>query len=156
MMKKKVNYQEGDCFAIPLRKGGFARGVIARMNGKGSVFGYFFSPKIAELADVRVDAEIRPENAIYKCCFGDLGLLMGEWTPLGALPDWTRKRWPMPSFLYHDEDGKTGFLRQYDEDTLKFVREERIPLSGIHKENFPEDGLMGYGAVEKWLTKLLI
>jgi Immunity protein 26 len=40
-------YSEGDWFAIPLRGGGFATGLIARMmpHREGVLLGYFFGPR---------------------------------------------------------------------------------------------------------------
>lgn len=55
-MARKLPYSEGDVFAVALRDGGYGTGVVARMDGKGSVLGYFFGrryDKPPELADVR-------------------------------------------------------------------------------------------------------
>ncbi len=153
-MGKKINYSEGDCFSIPLRGEGFARGVIARMNGRGTVFGYFFGPKIADLADVCV-GDLCPEQAIFSGQFGDLGLLNGEWTVIGRVPDWSREKWRFPSFLRFDEGSPTGFLSTYDEDSLQCINEQKIKLSEIDVRDYPEDSLMGYGFVEIKLAKLL-
>jgi hypothetical protein len=153
-MVKKINYSEGDCFSIPLREGGFARGVVARMNEEGIVFGYFFGPKIEEFTGLYVD-DLRPEQAILSGQFGDLGLLNEEWKVIGKVPDWSRGRWAMPSFLRFNEGVSTGFLSTYDEDSLKCINEKKIKLSEINVRDFPKDSVMGYGFVEIKLTKLL-
>jgi hypothetical protein len=46
-MMPQANYNEGDWFAVPLREGGFAIGVIARVmpRKEGVVLGYFFGPR---------------------------------------------------------------------------------------------------------------
>jgi hypothetical protein len=154
-MKKKINYREGDVFVLPLRSEGFARGLVARMNGGGIVFGCFFGPKLNGLADAMSRSDLQAGNAIFTCRFGDLGLLKQEWKVIGKLSGWSRDRWPLPPFLHVDQDGGAGFIRRYDEDSLKFISEERVALSRVSKTEFPEDGLFGYGAVEIILTRLL-
>jgi hypothetical protein len=151
---KKINYSEGDCFSIPLREGGFARGVVARMDGDGIIFGYFFEPRIVEFADIHID-DLSPEKAILSGQVGDLGLLNEEWKVIGRIPDWSRKEWPMPSFLRFDEGDSIGFLSTYDEDSLKCINEQEVQLSRINALDFPKDSVMGYGFVEIKLTKLL-
>src|ERR1043166_8367687 len=124
------------------------------MNGRGIVFGYFFGPKILQLADVRIASDLTPERAVLTCQFGDLGLLNQQWPVVGKIPRWSCEQWPMPTFLYADPNGNTGFIREYDKDSLKCVREQKVLLSQISKGEFPKDGLKGYGAVEITLTKL--
>jgi len=96
-----------------------------------------------------------PEGAILVCFFGDLGLLKNEWKVISHLSDWSRDRWPLPEFLHFDGIGTAGFVRRYDENTLKFISEQRVTKSQVSKAEFPKDGLLGYGAVEITLTKLL-
>ena len=44
----KLPYSEGSVFLVPLRNGGYARGVVARATGEGKgLFGYFFGPRLA-------------------------------------------------------------------------------------------------------------
>ena len=152
---KKLNYCSGDCFIVPLRSGGFARGLVVRLNGKGRVFGYFFGPIIAARSVVIDTADLRPDKAILVCQFGDLGLLKREWKVFGHLPRWMPDEWPMPKFLHIDKAGDMAFFRKYDDNTLKFISEERVPLSSITIGNVPEDGLMGAGFVEIRLTNIL-
>ncbi|MCI0527762.1 MAG: immunity 26/phosphotriesterase HocA family protein [Nitrospira sp.] len=87
MARRKINYSEGTCFAAPLRKGGFARGVVARMDGQGIVFGYFFGPQLSSMEETQVTSELQSERAILCGRFGDLGLLKGEWKIIGAIPE---------------------------------------------------------------------
>lgn len=153
-MGRKINYSEGDCFSIPLRNGGYALGVVARMDGDGIVFSYFFGPKIDEFVDLNIN-DLSPKKAILSGQVGDLGLLNLEWKVIGKIPNWSRKEWAMPSFLRFDEGDSIGFLSKYDENTLKFISELKIQLSKINTRDFPKDSLMGYGFVEIKLTKLL-
>ena len=154
-MPKTLNYSEGDCFLVNLRKGGYARGVVARTNGKGIVFGYFFGPRIDQEQDARVDTTVVPRQAIFLGLFGDLGLIKREWAVVGKIEPWCRDGWPMPPFVRAEEGGKTGFITYYDEDSLLFIREEKVPLSQVATDPLPDDGLWGYGAIEIRLTKLL-
>jgi len=45
---QEPSYSEGDWFAVPLRGGGFAAGVIARAmpRKEGVLLGYFFGPRL--------------------------------------------------------------------------------------------------------------
>jgi hypothetical protein len=76
---------EGDVFALPLRAGGWGRGVVTRMAPKGNVlFGYFFGPRTAS-ADEVGEQDLKPDLAILQMRFGDLGLLNGEWRVVGRI-----------------------------------------------------------------------
>ena len=95
-------YSEGSTFFIPLRNGGYARGVVARASpdGKG-VMGYFFGPRLSSTGRVAWD-DLDPANAILRIRFGDLGLINGEWPICGEIPNWNRSEWPMPDFVRRD------------------------------------------------------
>jgi Immunity protein 26 len=155
MPKKQFNYTEGTCFLVPLREGGYARGVVARMNGNGIVFGYFFGPKLEKKEDGRIDSTLRPTNAIVSSKFGGLGLLKGEWPVIGKIEPWIRADWPLPPLFRADERAQIGFISHYDDNSLRCVREEKIKLGKIDTSKFPEDSLWGYGAAEIHLTKLI-
>jgi len=152
-MPSRLSYREGDCFALPLRAGGFARGVVVRLDRKGIVLGYFFGPRLASLSEATIDDTLRPEKAVLLARFGDLGLQKGEWRVIGHIDPWDREAWRIPGFLHLDERGDRGFVRYYD-DSLRFVREERVTGSAISL-HAPRDALLGYGAAEIRLTKLL-
>ena len=153
MGAKTLPYSEGTCFALPLREGGFARGVVARSNSTGVVFGYFFGPKLGSFSDAVVDDSLKPEKSVLQARFGDLGLLKGEWRIIGKVEPWDRAGWRLPGFLHLDAEGDRGFVRYYD-DSLGFLKEDRVAVSAIGT-SVPRDGLLGYGAVEIRLTKLL-
>lgn len=150
--RRKLNYDEGTCFVFPLGNGGFARGVVARMNGKGSVFGYFFGPRLASLSDANMDG-LEPKKAIWLTRFGDLGFLENAWTVLGKLPHWNREEWPMPPLIRVDELENRAWLAFYDDKTFSCLRDNEVDpsLAKLH----PEDGSSGYVAVEVWMSKLL-
>ncbi len=151
MKVPQIDYLEGDCFLVPLRDGGHARGVVVRLNGEGVVFGYFFGPRFVRVEQAIVDAFLKPENAVLAGRFGDPGLLKGTWPVFGRIPNWDSCRWVLPKFVRR-EDSRI-LVARYTE-TLSFVGEEELP-SPVKPTGLPEDGLMGYGFVEIKLTKLL-
>ncbi len=153
MARRKINYKEGQCVAIPLRAGGFARGVVARMDGKGRVFGYFFGPKYLSIDDVEDCASLKSQDAVLVGRFGDPGILNHEWPVIGEIPNWDKSSWPMPALIRIDELEKRAWLSYYDEHDFSLIREEEV--SPDLEGKFPYDRGMGYGAVEIRLTKLL-
>lgn len=154
-MAKKINYSEGDCFSVPLRSGGFARGIISRMDGKGIVFGSFFGPLIENENDLAVDTNLQSGMEILKGQFGDPGMLENEWKRIGHVENWSRDSWPLPQFLRWENGDKKGILCTYDENSLLSISEDVVVISDIDVIDYPPDGLMGYGFVEIKLTKLL-
>jgi hypothetical protein len=149
-----VNYREGDWFAVPLRDGGFAVGVVARSNPKAALLGYFFGPKYVNVPSLNDVHGLTPESAALVCRFGHLGLIQGKWPLLGHDKEWDRKEWPVPVFIRYEELSGRSFQVFYsDEDPAALVREERI--SPGEAEYGPKDGLAGAGFVEKVLTGLL-
>jgi Immunity protein 26 len=149
----KVNYREGDLFAVPLRDGGFATGVVARANPKAALLGYFFGPRreaIPTLADV---ASLKPNEAVLVGRFGHLGLTQSTWPIIGRLTNWDRAEWPTPVFTRFEElSGRTFTAIYDDDDPAKLLREE---LASGPAATGPNDGLMGAGYVERSLSALL-
>lgn len=151
--RKRIAYAEGQCFMLPLRGGGFARGVVARMDGRGRVLGYFFGPNLSSETDAWVTGDLRAQNTVLVRMFGDLGLLKGEWRVIGNVVPWRRDEWPLPPFCYTYDDTGEFVLRYYDDQTLDFSCEEKVPEEVAKR--YPRDGLSGYGAIEIHLAKLL-
>jgi hypothetical protein len=73
----KVQYREGDWFAVPLRGGGFGLGLIARANPGGVLLGYFFGPLRSEVPKLEDVASLRPGDAVLVRKFGHLGIVGG-------------------------------------------------------------------------------
>lgn len=115
------------------------------------LFAYFFGPRLVEPSNGFRD--LSRKDAVLSVMCGDLGLLKGEWPQEGALDNWERPSWPFPPLFREDESAGKAWLSYYDEDSLDCIREERV--SPDLRTKYPEDGLMGYGAVEIDLTKLL-
>lgn len=146
-------YSEGSVFLVPLRKGGYARGVIARSDPNGVIlFGYFFGPCLPS-ADAAVLNDLAPHDAILRVMFGALGLRNGKWPILGTVPKWNRSEWPMPDFARRDPLGRMKSRRVRYSDNDPSCREAEYPIED--DSSLATDSLSGYGAVEIKLTKLL-
>jgi hypothetical protein len=149
----RLPYSEGSAFLVPLRGGGYARGVVARAAPKGKVLlGYFFGPKLPSERDATFEG-LQPEAAVLRVRFGDLGLVKGHWPILGSVPNWNRAAWQMPSFVRRDPLGKLKpRLVQYsDDDPNREIGEQVIDDdAGLQR-----DALSGYAAVSIKLDNLL-
>src|SRR3989304_1975741 len=113
----KLPYSEGSVFVVPLKDGGFARGVVARTSLEGKVLlGYFFGPRLASNTAVELN-DLRPPGALLCVRFGDLGLINGEWAVFGKVATWNRLEWPIPDFLRRDPLGKLRPVLVHYSDT---------------------------------------
>ena len=152
-MTPKVNYREGDWFAVPLRDGGYATGLVARANPKAALLGYFFGPRLDSAPKLEYVASLKPSDAVLVGMFGHLGLTQGTWPIVGRTPGWDRAEWPMPVFVRYEElSGRTFKVVYDDDDPAELLHEELV--SGLEVSG-PKDGLMGAGYVERSLTGLL-
>jgi Immunity protein 26 len=150
----KVKYREGDWFAVPLRNGGFAVGLIARANPGGVLLGYFFGPLRPEVPALKDVASLRPSDALLIRKFGHLGIVEGKWPLLGRLDGWDRRDWLTPVFVRYEELTGRSFKVFYDDnDQNTVLREEQVAPGAL--EQAPKDGLMGAGFAEAALTRLL-
>lgn len=148
------NYAVGDWFAVPLREGGFAVGVVARAQADGVLLGYFFGPKRDEVPELSDVEHLAASDAVLVCKFGHLGLVKKKWPVLGCLQGWDPQLWPMPTFVRFEElTGRSFRVIYADEDPNRLLREEQIPAGTA--EQGPKDGLLGAGAAEIALTSLL-
>jgi hypothetical protein len=151
---KRLPYREGSFFAVPLRQGGYAVGLVARMAPQGKiVLAYLFGPKLVSVPSLSDVAGLRSIDATKCLRVGDLGLLNGEWPVIGDLPHWRREDWPVPEFVRRDELSKRAWRVFFpDSDPSAFEREEAAPyeINGLETS-----GLYGYGAVEILLTRLM-
>jgi hypothetical protein len=60
--------------------------------------------------------------------FGELGLLNGEWTLHGKVPNWNRSEWPKPDFVTRDPLGftKPVLVRYSDTDPARVEAQYEI------------------------------
>lgn len=150
--RSKVNYSQGTVFLVPLKGGGYARGVVARLDRKGLVFGYFFGPKLTSPEEATT-RELHPRQALYITKFGDLSLINKEWDQLGQIENWNADEWPMPPLIRVDDFTGKATLAKYDDSTFECIDEEEVSSSLV--KQYPRDGTDGAGAVEISLSKLL-
>jgi hypothetical protein len=154
MPRKKLPYGPGDVFAIPLADGGFAVCLAARIDGGGTVLGYFFRPRRDHLPTTHDVGALRREDSFEVAMFGDLGLIEGRWPVLGTATDWKAECWPVPTFGRIDiVSGNRAWRVQYRDPDLKWMSDEEINVE--QARTLPRDRLMGAGAVEAWLSHLL-
>jgi immunity protein 26 of polymorphic toxin system len=147
----KLPYSDGSIFLVPLRNGGYVRGVVARGASRGRVLlGYFFGPRIESPKSAVLD-DLEPAHAALRLRFGDLGLINGEWAIVGNVPNWVPAEWPMPEFVTRDPLSKRAWVVRYaDSDPRQVVSECPTDFDS----HLPEDSLAGYGAAEIILTKV--
>jgi hypothetical protein len=126
---------------------------VARLSGDGEIFAYFFGPMLAKQEGSFYD--VRIQNALLSGRCSDLGLLKCEWPLAGQLRNWNRDDWPLPPLYREDMEAKKAWLSYYDNDNMEFIREESIEYGKAQYTKYSYDRLMGYGAVEIRLTKLM-
>lgn len=148
--------REGSVFAVPLRSGGYAIGVIAHVsyNNSGGILGYFFGPRLANIPNEEdeIFLALKPGNALRVLRFGDLLLLNKSWPVIGEITDWRREDWPMPDFVRKDEISKKAWRARYSEDDVcELIGEWSEP----YDSSLGRDTVFGAGAVELLLTRLL-
>jgi hypothetical protein len=153
-MSHELPYGEGDVFAVPLHDGGYGIGLAARMDGEGSVLGYFFGPRYDELPELAEVPAFNPVDSVLIQIFGDVGLVRGQWQVLGRLPGWRREEWPMPAFGRHEELTDRYLRVEYADDDPNGRPQETV-ISRAEFEHLPEDGLAGFGFTEARLSRLL-
>jgi hypothetical protein len=153
-MSKIVPYSEGTWFAVPLRTGGFGAGRVVRANAKsGILVGYFFGPKLDQVPSLHSVEHTQPGTAILIAQFGHLGLAKGSWTVIGSAP-LDRDLWPVPQFVRRDLlNGKVSKVTYSPDDPAQEIANQ--PASDSEAEHLPKDGILGHGAVEIKLAKLL-
>lgn len=156
--QKHIRYSEGQWFAVPLLKDGYAIGIIVRgsYKTKGGL-GYFFGPKYENIPADEATWEKKPGEAILIARFGDLGIINGRWPLIESTRPFSKEEWSIPKFGLEVSllPGK-GFIREYgqnDTGELILIKEEPVDAKDI--VDLPEDSSMGDGAVEIRLTKLL-
>jgi hypothetical protein len=151
---KLLPYREGTWFAVPLKGGGYAVGVVARMAPSGRIIlAYLFGPKRDALPALAELERLQPHQAVRRLRTGDLGLVNERWPVIGVSDEWEREAWPIPSFIRRADLLKRAWRATYsDADPGKLEREESVPYDTPGLES---DSLYGYGATEMLMSKLL-
>jgi hypothetical protein len=152
-LRRKLPYEEGTVFAVPLKDRKYAVGLIARCGRRGIALGYFFGPRREAVPSLAKIGLLDPRRAVLVSMFGDLGLIENKWPIIGRYPAWDRNQWLVPKFLRTPLLTETHILIEYDDKTLREIRNTIIPRKKA--SGLPEDGLSGSGAIEIKLSKLL-
>src|SRR5579871_2681385 len=155
MPRRKLPYQEGDWFAVPLQDGDWALGLAARVpNRSHGVFGYFFGPRHEHIPTEQATWGLTPADAIFAGIFSDLRLLNGKWPLVFRPQQWNREEWPLPAFGRIEADRGRGVRTEYDEKDLgTVVRAEYVSIQ--EAQRLPKDADHGYVSVQILLTRLL-
>src|SRR5437868_5248211 len=119
----RVSYREGDWFAVPLRTGGYALGLVARSNRRGKVLGYFFGPKYEQLPPAEAALHLTSRDATLVEMFGDLGLTRGEWPLIHRPTSFEPTSWPVPAFGRINRVDDEAWRVEYSDRTLEVTRE---------------------------------
>jgi len=156
--KKHIKYSEGQWFAVPLKDGGYALGIIVRgsYKTKGGL-GYFFGPRYEGIPDEQETWHKKPSDALLIAWFGDLGIIWGRWPLIPTTRPFRREEWPVPKFQSIDSlNPNKGWLVEYRQDADGW----ELPMRRIYCDvkdlaGLPKDGVYGSEAIEIVLTQLL-
>ncbi len=104
-----IAFSEGQFFMLPVERGQYAVGLIARAPRRGGVLlGYFFGPRrISDPSAEWLDARL-PKQAVLVCRFKDVPLFRGDWRLLTPLAGFDRRQWPVPAF--HRFEGSVTYV----------------------------------------------
>ncbi|WP_394540198.1 immunity 26/phosphotriesterase HocA family protein [Lysobacter enzymogenes] len=146
-------YSEGTWFAVPLRNGGFATGIVTRKSKKGGVVvAYYFRPLRDTPSTMEEVAPLSVADALIALRSGDVSIKKGLWPIIGHTTSFSREEWPTPLFMRKQEIGDKAYAMAYDdEDVSVLLREELV----AYDANLSPGGLHGDGAVELILTSAL-
>ncbi len=151
-------YLEGDWILVPFDKGdGFAVGIIARVNLKGILAGFFFAPAVDAPPPVEQLQLMTPEEAVDIERFSDVGLLDDGWPIIWRSPNWgvERELWRLPDFGRVDSvDTSIGFRTTYDPDDPA-VRIREVRCSADEARSLPHDSFSGHISLQIGLRMIL-
>jgi len=148
---KKNNLQEGDLFKLPMVKDYFVIGLIVRIKGM-LMYAVFFDGKDESILEITGFDPLNEKIILRRICSA-LGLKNGDWKILGKTTKWNKKDWPIPLFRRKDLISGNYSLIKYN-DELKEIS-ETVAKANEKLDHYPEDGVAGYGLIEKQLAKLL-
>jgi hypothetical protein len=152
-MKLLQPYREGSWFAVPLRNGGYAAGLVARLSPQGKIMlAYLFGPKFEKVPTLEQVQGLRASDALKAIRTGDMALANGRWPVIGQYERFDRADWPVPVFIRRADALKRAWRATYSDDPAKPEREVSVPYE---TEGLETDSLYGYGSTELLLTKLL-
>lgn len=143
---------EGDLVAVPLNGGdAYAVGVVARRASSGLLLAYFSGKKFSGVPTVTA-AKFDPEESVWITRVGDLGLIEGTWKPIGSLPGWDRRQWPVPIFGRFEELSGRYFRSKYDDELT--YKGQALSTEEVVRQ-LPVDSVAGAEFAELRLERLL-
>jgi hypothetical protein len=149
-MARRLPYQEGDWFTVPLAEDQWAAGRVARLHPGGKiVFSYLFGPFVSQPAIGELDVLV-PSGAVLIGRIADQGLVR-EWPVLGHA-EWRRDEWPLIPFRNVDPITKRVRRVEYEDGNLaapvvwQVVDDEMV--------GSPADTLYGHLSLQKRLSKM--
>jgi hypothetical protein len=128
-------------------------GVLARRDGKGRAFGYFFGPRMEKEATLDI-ATLVPTRAALVCRFGENGLRTGRWPVVGEIPGFSREVWALPKFQRAHDSQQLVYVTEYDH-SLTCQSEILISRDAVDLSNLPYDSQRGSVVVEHNLSALV-
>lgn len=154
----RVKYGEGQWFAVPLRTGGYAPGILVRGSPKfKGGLGYFFPFRYDQPPAATAVGHLDPRQAILIHWFGDLGIIEGRWPLINTDRPFRREDWPVPRFgRVHAVDPNSGYVTEYSQDddgSRVPIAETRVPVAEI--AGLPEVGTASAGFIEVKLAMLI-
>ena len=157
--KKKVKYNEGDWFAVPLTNGHFGVGLIARVDRKmHEIIGYFFGDVYADIPVLRKHLTYSPGDAVLIQWVVDRGIVEGLWPIILTGQGINKQKWIVPVFGQPDYGRPPmGYWIRYDNENPSSVQPiERRYVLWNEVCHLPSNGLAGHIALERKLSHLLL
>lgn len=149
----KHKYSEGTWFAVPLRNGGFATGIVTRKSPKGGIIvAHYFGPRMDAPSTMEEVGSFSATHALITLRSGDISIKNGLWPIIGHAPNFSRQEWPTPLFIRKQDIGGKAYAMAYDDQDVSVLLDEE-PIA--YDANLPPGGLHGDGAVELILTSAL-
>lgn len=150
---KKINYNLGTIFSLPLKDGGFGVGIVAKVskNKKGIILSYFSNKRFDNIPTLKEVQDLT--DFPYAWRIGDLSLINEDWNIVGQKDNFKSEDWPMPLFIRKDPFSNKAWEVKYKEDDVQSVQSETLTES--NRKDIEIDSLKGAGAVEVKLSNLL-
>ena len=144
---KKIS--SGSVITIPL-KGRYIIGLIIRAF-ENKMLCFFYSCSFQNIPELNQISLENTEVIFIKIC-SDLGFKKGDWRVIGKYENWKEEDWKIPVFKRKDLISGVCYEIIYN-DKLEEISNKRNACKSL--EDNPEDGLAGFGFVEKKLQKLI-
>ncbi len=156
---KKLKYNEGDWFAVPLTNKQFALGLVARVDrNMHEILGYFFGEVFVAVPVLEQEPTYSPADAVLMGWVGERGIVYGTWPLVLRGHSIDKQKWPVPVFAQRDMvHPEMGTWLRYDNDqpsSMAPVEGQYVPWSEI--AHLPKDGLYGHIALELRLSLILL